>query len=87
LLGFYFRDVPKLFSEVERAISAADATSVRHWAHRLKGLICNFDARMAVQSAAELEQMGISGQLVRAGEVCQRLESELENLTTQLRRF
>ena len=89
LLGFYFRDSPALLSEIERAIAAGDATAVRHWAHRLKGLICNFEARLAVHSAAELEQMGLSGQLAyaRAGAVFQRLQTEMEDLTTQLKRF
>jgi HPt (histidine-containing phosphotransfer) domain-containing protein len=87
LLGFYFRDAPTLLDEVGRAIAAEDAVAVRHWAHRLKGLICNFDARLAVQSAAELEKLGLNRQLPLASEVFRRLQAELEDLTTQLRRF
>jgi HPt (histidine-containing phosphotransfer) domain-containing protein len=77
LLGFYFRDVPTLLDEVRRAIAADDPAGVCHWAHRLKGLVCNFDARLVVQSAAELERMGLEGQLALAGTVFERLQAEL----------
>jgi HPt (histidine-containing phosphotransfer) domain-containing protein len=87
LLGFYFRDVPTLLEEIRRAVAASDAAGVRHWAHRLKGLVCNFDARLVVQSTAELERMGLDGQLALSATVLERLENELVDVTTQLRRF
>ena len=87
LLGYYFRDLPDLMSEIFRALDAAEAGAVGRWAHRIKGLVSNFDARFAIQSAHELERMGRSGQLQGARAVCERLERELADLSVQLRRF
>ena len=87
LLGFYFRDVPELMAEMGRAVTAGDADSLGRWTHRLKGLVSNFDAQHATQSAYELELMGRNGQLDQAPAVYRRLEIELAELTCQLRRF
>ncbi len=87
LLNFYFRDVPQLLRELEAAIASDHAVGVGRWAHRLKGLVSNFDAHRATQSASELEQMGLDGRIGGARGVFQRLESELAEVTALLRRF
>jgi HPt (histidine-containing phosphotransfer) domain-containing protein len=87
LLGYYFRDLPELLGEISRALNAADADALGRWAHRLKGLVSNFDAHFAIGSAHELERMGRSGQLQGGREIYERLERELVDVTAQLRRF
>ena len=77
LLGFYFRDMPVLLGEIRSAVTREDAVALRRWAHRLKGLVSNFDARQATDSASELEKMGLDetlcGAVDRAGPAGSRI--------------
>ena len=87
LAGFFLRDAPGLVTSVQDSIARGDADSLRHSAHRFKGLVSNFDAHEAVELAAKLEFFGRDRQLDLAKPVCGRLEGEVQKLTCALLRF
>jgi hypothetical protein len=49
-------------------------------AHRLQGLVSNFDAHEAARSAQSLEAMGRDNRLAEAGATCDEIEFQLAHL-------
>lgn len=87
LIDFFERDRPLLIQQIETAIVQDDGTSLAFAAHRLCGLVRNFDAREAADDALRLEEMGRAGNLRDARATCDRLSTELGMLSNQLRVF
>jgi two-component system sensor histidine kinase/response regulator len=87
LLGFFFADSPQLLAAARASISQGNADVLHRSAHRLKGLLGNFDAVRAVEAATRLETMGREGTLGDAGEACDKLDREMQQVTTLLRAF
>jgi HPt (histidine-containing phosphotransfer) domain-containing protein len=87
LLAFFFADSPELMAAVRASISEGNAEALHRAAHRLKGLMSNFDARRAVEAASRLETMGRQRALADAAAACEQLDRELERVTALLREF
>ena len=74
-------DAPGLIEQIRAAVAAGDAEALTHSAHTLKGMLGNFCAPAAFESARKLEFMGRENDLAGApGEL-----KESERLTTELR--
>ncbi len=80
----FLQDCPKLLAEIRAAVSNADAQSLEHAAHTLKGSVANFGAEKARQAAFRLEALARSGDLTPAAEACSTLERELGLFTEAL---
>ena len=76
---------PKDLAETWAALAAQDATALARSAHRLKGAILQFAAPAALEAIKELEDLGRTGNLNAAVEVCAKMEAELLRLFTALR--
>jgi HPt (histidine-containing phosphotransfer) domain-containing protein len=61
IADIFIEDYPKVLSEIRAAIDGGDAKRLEVSAHTLKGSVANFGARIIVESAARLEQMGRAG--------------------------
>ena len=77
-------DGRKLMTELHAAISANDVPAVTHNAHTLKGMISNFSATAAQESALAIERMGRSGDIANAAETARTLEHQLDVLIIEL---
>ena len=86
-MQFVVDDAPGLVEKVSSSISARAPDALRLAAHRLKGLVGNFDARDASECAASLEHMGQMGNLEEADPVCRKLEQLVSALVETLKRF
>ena len=64
--------------EIEQACTAGDAESMTALAHRVKGAVATLGGMAARECAAQLEEMGRSGDLTRAPEMVQSLRTEIE---------
>ena len=84
LVELFQRDLPKLFSELQDAVTRRDAKALESAAHALKGSVGNFAARPAVEAALRLEQMGRRGDLTEAESAFQALAQEIERLKPAL---
>ena len=76
-----------LMADIDRAIAANDAPAVGRAAHALKGMISNFCAEAAQQSAFEVERLGKSGDLATAPAAAKSLAQNLQSLVAELQSF
>lgn len=76
LLAEYFRDAPAQFQNMATALSAHDAEAFRRAAHSLKSNSANFGALALSGRLKELEDMGKSGNLDRAGILIAQADAE-----------
>jgi two-component system, sensor histidine kinase and response regulator len=87
LVRLFLADCPQRLAEIKENVRRGDAEALRMAAHTLKGSVSNFTAKQAFSAAQLLETMGRDGDLDKAGEACEVLESELARLTEELRRM
>jgi PAS domain S-box-containing protein len=87
LTRIFLADCPKQLAEIKVAIQKRDAERLRRAAHGLKGSVGNFAAKRAFETAGQLETMGKNGNLDAAQGACAALESELSQLTRELKKL
>ena len=87
IIKLFFIETPRILSELRRAVEVKDAAALKRAAHSMRGMIANFSAPQAVDTAAVLEEMGKSGDLARAGEAFTVLDRQLVHLRSALARF
>ena len=80
-------DGPALVAELRAALVSGDAPAVGRAAHALKGMISNFCAPEAQQSALEVERIGKGGDLAPAPAAVAALEERMEALIAELQSF
>ena len=76
LAGMFFDDAASRLEDLRQAVAEGDAGAVERVAHTLKGSSGNIGAARMAAICAELQGVGSSGDLARAGELLGRLEEE-----------
>jgi len=76
LAEMFFGDVSSRLGELREAVEAGDAAGVERVAHTLKGSSGNIGATRMSAICAELQDVGVSGDLARAPGLLERLEEE-----------
>jgi CheY-like chemotaxis protein len=66
------------------AVKESDAQTVEHVAHTLRGSSGNMGAREITRLCAQLQEVGASGDLMRAPRLLARLEEELNRMRPEL---
>jgi HPt (histidine-containing phosphotransfer) domain-containing protein len=84
LIGYFRTDAPQLLEKIRVAVREQDTAALIFSAHRLSGLVRNFDARQAAQRATNLETLGRIGNLAAAEQELAALERELQSLMAAL---
>ncbi|RXH54268.1 response regulator [Granulicella sibirica] len=84
LSDIFRNDYPRQLQAVSACIRAGDAEGLKRAAHTLKGALANLSAIHASSIAADLEQIGDSGNLDQAQEDVDRLNEELPRVLTAL---
>lgn len=87
LIGFLQEDGPGMLVKLRDAISQANAEQVARTAHKLKGLVVNFDAHPTAAAAQQLESMGLANDLTGAPAEVELLATHLAELQRQLREY
>src|SRR6185295_1883561 len=87
LIDLYLAERPTLFDKIRVAALGKDSTALRQSAHALKGMIANFAAGPAVDTARSLEEMGKKDDLSGAEEACATLGRHLVLLDSALAEF
>jgi two-component system, sensor histidine kinase and response regulator len=77
LTELFREDYPRQVSAIHEAIQRNDAHGVKQASHALKGALSNLAASEAREMAANLERLGISGDLASASTALDGLEKEL----------
>ena len=84
IAAIFLEDYPNSIQEIRTAIETGDAKRLETSAHTLKGSVANFGARVAVESALRLEQMGRAQHLEESSEMLRALEQALSALRPEL---
>ncbi|MDM7460621.1 MAG: Hpt domain-containing protein [bacterium] len=84
ILGDFLAQTPELLTQIEMAVAGADAGALGAAAHTLKGSARSVGADGFAEIAYELEQAGKSGDLTRAPEALQRLQTYWRDLADYL---
>jgi two-component system sensor histidine kinase/response regulator len=86
-MGFLLQDVPALLDRLRSAIAEREGRALELAAHRLAGLVGNFDAEEAVQCARSLESMGGEQDFAEAETACRELDLHLAGLREAVEEF
>lgn len=84
LVGTFLDDCPDYMDAIREAVEAGDAETLVREAHGLKGAAANMQAEAAQVAARRLEEIGRSGNLDRAPDALEELETEIERLVPAL---
>jgi HPt (histidine-containing phosphotransfer) domain-containing protein len=84
VLALFRADYPATLRKIASAIAAGDAERLRLNAHALKGALATVGSPAGRDAAFELEQMGRSGDLTRAGDAAATLRGVIASLEREL---
>jgi HPt (histidine-containing phosphotransfer) domain-containing protein len=85
LVELFGATAPRQIEQIEAGIAAGDGNAVFRAAHQLKGSIGNFGAEAARALAAEVEELGRTGQLDLASAHLEPLRVAIDALLGALR--
>jgi HPt (histidine-containing phosphotransfer) domain-containing protein len=86
LVILFLDESSTLLSNIRRAIEEGDMELLRRSSHTLKGSLRIFDSRLAIDYAAQMEQLGKNSQLDQAPALLQKLEPQLKLVIDELKR-
>lgn len=84
LAGMFLEEYPKLLEEIRRGLSEQNAATACNAAHQLKGLLAQFGAETARQSAYAVEQPARQGDLAATRQSLQLLEEAMRRVHPDL---
>jgi HPt (histidine-containing phosphotransfer) domain-containing protein len=84
LIGIFAKEYPGILLRIESAINQGEGTELQKASHKLKGSVLQFSASGAAAAAANLEDMGKTGNLDGAGASLAQLKSEVGALMESL---
>ncbi len=87
IIELFVAGCPKLIADLEGAVSAGDATSIKKSAHAIKGNAATLCAGAAFETALILETKGKNGDLHGVAQDCQELKTRLRDTHLAMVRF
>jgi PAS domain S-box-containing protein len=84
LVEIFISDYPQMLAALQDAAGARDSETLSRAAHSLKGMLRNFQAEAAADTAFELEKMGKAGQLEGQDELIEKLDRQIAGVDKQL---
>jgi CheY-like chemotaxis protein/HPt (histidine-containing phosphotransfer) domain-containing protein len=84
LVEIFLNDSPQMLSALRDSLNSNDADTFKRTAHSLKGMLRNFQAESAAETAFELEQIGDRGKLDGADRIVDSLAGQLEEVSRKL---
>ena len=83
----FLEHLPVVLAELDQGLSGRDHAAVQRAAHSLKGSVGNFAHTRSFEVALRLEELGRSGSLEGAAEVCAELHRATGELVSLLGEF
>ena len=84
IAALFLEEYPRALADMRKALASGDAKLLETTAHGLKGSVANFHAKVAVDAAFQLEQLGRAQKLDQAPSSLAILERTLEALQAEL---
>ena len=85
LVEIFINDYPRMLDTLRQSLQSTDAKTLSRTAHSLKGMLRNFEAEAAAESAFELEQIGRQGKLDGADRMVDSLAGQLDEVAQKLK--
>jgi CheY-like chemotaxis protein len=85
LVDIFTADTPQMMSNLRQAAQAQDAENLSRTAHSLKGMLRNFKAESAADTALELEQLGKANRLQGVAPLIEKLETQIATVGRSLK--
>ncbi len=87
LVEIFINDYPQMLNTLRHSLESTDAETLSRTAHSLKGMLRNFQAEAAAETAFELEQIGQQGKLDGADPVVDSLVGQLDDVARKLKQL
>jgi HPt (histidine-containing phosphotransfer) domain-containing protein len=85
LVEIFLNDSPQMLNTLRESLKSTDAKTFKRAAHSLKGMLRNFQAESAAETAFELEQIGDQGKLDEADQIVDSLAAQLDDVARKLK--
>jgi PAS domain S-box-containing protein len=85
LVEIFINDYPQLLTTLRKSLETTDAKTFSRTAHSLKGMLRNFQADAAAETAFDLEKRGQQGQLEGVDQIIESLAGQLDNVAQKLK--
>jgi DNA-binding response OmpR family regulator len=85
LVEIFLNDSPQMLNTLRDSLMSYDAKTFKRTAHSLKGMLRNFQAESAAQTAFELEKIGDRGKLDDADQIVDSLAGQLDDVAQKLK--
>jgi two-component system sensor histidine kinase/response regulator len=85
LVEIFLNDSPQMLNNLRESLKNTDAKTFKRTAHSLKGMLRNFQAESAAETAFELEQIGDRGKLDGADQIVDSLAGQLDDVARKLK--
>ena len=85
LVEIFLNDSPQMLNTLRESLKSLDAKTFKRTAHSLKGMLRNFQAESAAETAYELEQIGEQGKLDDADHIVDSLAGQLDDVAKKLK--
>jgi two-component system, sensor histidine kinase and response regulator len=80
IVSLFLEFGPAQVQDMKLAFEVQDPEAVASAAHRLKGSLGQFEARVGTRLAAELELQGQAGDISHSSELCSSLQEEVQSI-------
>ena len=87
LVEIFINDYPQLLTTLRKSLETTDAKTFSRTAHSLKGMLRNFQAEAAAETAFDLEKRGQQGQLEGVDQIIESLAGQLDNVARKLKKL
>jgi len=80
IVQIFLDDTPPMLNTIREALRKKDAGTLRRTAHSLKGMLRNFQAEAAAQTAFQLEEIGRQKVFDNSDKIYEKLDSQLDKI-------
>jgi CheY-like chemotaxis protein len=87
LVEIFVNDYPQMLTSLRKSLKATDAKTFTRTAHSLKGMLRNFEAEAAADTAFDLEKKGKQGELDGTDQIIDSLAGQLDEVTQNLQQL
>jgi CheY-like chemotaxis protein/HPt (histidine-containing phosphotransfer) domain-containing protein len=87
LVEIFVNDYPQMLNSLRKSLKADDAETFIRNAHSLKGMLRNFEAEAAADTAFDLEKKGKQGELDGTDQIIDRLADQIDEVAQNLKQL
>ena len=85
LVEIFISDYPQMLASLRKSLQATDSKTFSRTAHSLKGMLRNFEAEVAADTAFDLEKKGKQGELDGTDQIIDSLAGQLDEVVQNLK--